>query len=216
MVAARHLLVSIALHAAVIGAAYCVVTMRRSDPPAEEEIVPIEVEMVEPAPVAARDDSTDECDTPEEHAEPEERDEPEKCDAPEKCNETVDCDAPEERDIPEERAEPEERDVPNRSCPLEQPQPAVVETAAEPIARVTPTYPRRARRRGVEGVVQVKMSVSAAGAASDAVVVSSSGSDDLDRAAVEAALGTRFRPGTRGGSAVSGEVVLTFDFRLTK
>lgn len=184
MVAARHLLVSIALHAAVIGAAYCVVTMRRSDPPAEEEIVPIEVEMVEPAPVAARDDSTDECDTPEEHAEPEERD------------------------------EPEDRDIPNRSCPLEQPQPAVVETAAEPIARVTPTYPRRARRRGVEGIVQVKMSVSAAGAASDAVVVSSSGSDDLDRAAVEAALGTRFRPGTRGGSAVSGEVVLTFDFRL--
>ncbi len=89
---------------------------------------------------------------------------------------------------------------------------------AQPIAgapgNVQPDYPEAARRRGVQGRVVVRAVVSTAGRTVSAGVAQSSGSEALDHAAVDAVLGYRFTPASRGGVAVQGVAELPFTFRL--
>lgn len=80
--------------------------------------------------------------------------------------------------------------------------------------RIVPVYPRRARRKGHEGVVTVEISVGADGKVDDVSVVASSGHPELDDAAVAAVRTASFAPATVGGVGVSGKLRLTFDFRL--
>ena len=58
-----------------------------------------------------------------------------------------------------------------------------------------PEYPAAARRRGIEGVVVVRIAVDMAGAAADCEVLHTSGSVLLDRAALDAARRWRFEHG---------------------
>ena len=87
---------------------------------------------------------------------------------------------------------------------------------SDPVAlnRITPVYPRSARRKGHEGVVTVEISVASDGAVSDVALVSSSGHRELDEAASSAARSAHFAPATDDGECVSGRLRLTFDFRL--
>ncbi|MGC2854993.1 energy transducer TonB [Novispirillum sp. DQ9] len=82
------------------------------------------------------------------------------------------------------------------------------------LGNAVPAYPRSARLAGQEGRVVLRVRVSAAGAAESVHVVTSSGADALDAAATRAVRGWRFRPATRGGAAVSGEVEVPVVFRL--
>lgn len=92
---------------------------------------------------------------------------------------------------------------------------AEVEDAdAEPIAIIKPKYPRRARQRGIEGDVRVKVLIAADATIRDVAVESSSGSSELDNAALEAARGTKFNSASHAGLPIEGEAVLTFNFRL--
>jgi protein TonB len=79
---------------------------------------------------------------------------------------------------------------------------------------VQPAYPDQARRRGIEGRVVVRATVSSAGRVLGAAVAQGSGSDALDRAALDAVRGYSFTPATRGGVAVDGVADLPFTFRL--
>ena len=87
---------------------------------------------------------------------------------------------------------------------------------SDPIAlnRIVPVYPRTARRKGHEGVVTVAISVAEDGVVAHAEVVSSSGYEELDAAALSAVRTARFAPATSDGVSVRGELRLTFDFRL--
>lgn len=77
-----------------------------------------------------------------------------------------------------------------------------------------PPYPQRARERGVEGKVGVKVWVAADGAVDRAEVVQSSGSDLLDQAAQESALEATFKPAIRGGVPAAAEKTMVVTFSL--
>jgi periplasmic protein TonB len=77
-----------------------------------------------------------------------------------------------------------------------------------------PEYPAAAQQRGFEGRVLLRVDVSAAGTPLDVKVVSSSGHDILDEAALRAVRTWRFVPATRGGTPVAGIVNVPVEFKL--
>ena len=77
-----------------------------------------------------------------------------------------------------------------------------------------PPYPQRARERGVEGKVGVKVWVAADGTVDRAEVVQSSGSELLDRAAEESALEATFKPALRAGVPAAAEKTMVVSFSL--
>ncbi len=79
----------------------------------------------------------------------------------------------------------------------------------------SPEYPRKARRRGLEGRVILRVVVDPAGKPARVEVSEGSGHGLLDRAAVRAVRRWRFTPARRNGRAVGGEVLVPVVFRLT-
>lgn len=77
-----------------------------------------------------------------------------------------------------------------------------------------PPYPQRARERGMEGKVGVKVWVAADGTVDRAEVVQSSGSELLDRAAEESALEATFKPALRAGVPAAAEKTMVVTFSL--
>lgn len=67
--------------------------------------------------------------------------------------------------------------------------------------RPPPDYPAAARRLGQEGVVELRVELSATGAVTELAVARSSGSSGLDRAALAAVRGWRCAPARIGGVA---------------
>lgn len=80
-----------------------------------------------------------------------------------------------------------------------------------------PEYPQTARVKGIEGTVVVKIEVLTNGKAGEIEVVASSGSDDLDRAALDAVKHWRFIPAKdrNSGHAVTCYTSVPIVFRLT-
>jgi len=77
-----------------------------------------------------------------------------------------------------------------------------------------PWYPRMARRRGMEGRVELRVRVGVSGAVTAIEILHSSGYRILDQAAVETVQGWRFEPARRGGEVRPGEVVVPIRFSL--
>lgn len=78
----------------------------------------------------------------------------------------------------------------------------------------SPRYPRLARARGWEGVVEVRLSVSATGAVVDARIETSCGYPLLDDAALEAVRKWRFQPATLAGIPIERELLHRVRFQL--
>jgi protein TonB len=72
---------------------------------------------------------------------------------------------------------------------------------AKPLYRQNPApaYPRKARRRGYEGIVMLKVLVDENGRVDDLMVLESSGHPILDRTALASVRKWLFEPGTEGG-----------------
>ena len=79
-----------------------------------------------------------------------------------------------------------------------------------------PEYPFRAMRTGETGTVLVRAVVGPDGAPTDVGVGRTSGSRDLDRAAVDAVRRWRFQPAVRDGQAVTASVDIPIDFTLER
>lgn len=77
-----------------------------------------------------------------------------------------------------------------------------------------PAYPERARRRGEQGRVLLRVDVTPDGVPSAVTVAQSSGYSSLDAAAREAVRQWRFVPATRGGRPVAAVALLPILFRL--
>ena len=115
-----------------------------------------------------------------------------------------------EPQIPEESA-PELLEAPQSSADTEH---AAVLSPPTALNRITPVYPRSARRKGREGRVTLDVRVSPEGNVADATIVETSGFADLDHAALDAASSARFAPATQDDAPIEGCVRLTFDFKL--
>lgn len=77
-----------------------------------------------------------------------------------------------------------------------------------------PDYPERARRQGREGRVLLRVLVDAQGRSRKVEIHSSSGSDELDRAAAEAIKRWRFHPTRHGERPVESWLRVPIEFRL--
>ncbi len=85
---------------------------------------------------------------------------------------------------------------------------------AEYLSNPPPAYPRRARRDGIEGTVMLKVLVTAAGVPGEVKVEASSGSDSLDRAALNAVRAWQFVPARRADEAIDAWIRVPVVFRL--
>ncbi len=79
---------------------------------------------------------------------------------------------------------------------------APADTEATPILRVPPIYPPRAVERGIEGWVDVRFTISPAGAVVDPVVVASHPSSVFNRAALRTIRKWKYRPKVVDGTGV--------------
>lgn len=77
-----------------------------------------------------------------------------------------------------------------------------------------PDYPYRARQRGWEGRVVLRVTIDGRGRPVDIDIATSSGHGILDRAAHQTVAGWTFRPATRDGRPVAGEAIVPIVFRL--
>ena len=95
------------------------------------------------------------------------------------------------------------------------PQPLVPDRAPIAATRTTPPYPIIARRMGWEGTVMLRLIVSVQGRVARADVVTSSGHDELDRAAREWVVAHwAYRPAIKDGSAIEAQVLTRVLFNL--
>jgi protein TonB len=89
----------------------------------------------------------------------------------------------------------------------------VATSQPQPIASPAPRYPAVALRRGDRGTVLVRAQIGVDGVPSEVTVGRSSGSRELDRAAVEAVRKWRFRPAMSGELPVSASVQIPINFQ---
>lgn len=85
---------------------------------------------------------------------------------------------------------------------------------ADYLSNPPPAYPRRARRDGIEGTVTLRVLVTATGVPGEVRVESSSGSDSLDRAALNAVRAWQFVPARRADEAIDAWIRVPVVFRL--
>jgi TonB family protein len=90
------------------------------------------------------------------------------------------------------------------------------DNAAPPtaVSPAHPVYPESARKAGVEGTPVVEITIGADGAVLACSLVTSSGNSLLDSAAMNAARGTKFAPGTRDGKPVEMKIKVPYRFKL--
>lgn len=129
--------------------------------------------------------------------------------------------APRQDETPSEEETPrlvERAPPPVPAAPVPAPAAAPIAASATPVPvqMPAPRYPAQAARRGVEGVVRVRVEVGADGVPTDVAVVEGSGTRELDRAALEAVRRWRFRPGVADGRPVPGSVVVPIEFSMRR
>jgi len=110
-----------------------------------------------------------------------------------------------------EQGEPDAQAVPV-VAPV--PAPAPVLVGAVRLDTPDPEYPRLSRRLWEQGSVELRVRVLADGSVGDVTVLSSSGFERLDRAAVEGVRAWRFRAATQDGVPHETDVVHRFTFQL--
>jgi protein TonB len=81
---------------------------------------------------------------------------------------------------------------------------------------VSPTYPFRAKRRGVEGKVVVRFLVDKQGRVSQSTVVRADPEGVFEQSALKAVRQWRFQPGTKDGRPVATWVQVPIRFELKR
>ena len=93
--------------------------------------------------------------------------------------------------------------------------PSPSQTPPQLLERSAPVYPAEALRNQEQGSVRLRISVAADGSVADVQVLESSHSRALDRAAMDAVRGWKFRPATHDGQPVASTLDVPVDFRLS-
>lgn len=84
-----------------------------------------------------------------------------------------------------------------------------------PLVRVEPQYPPQAARRGLEGWVHVRFTITTAGSIKDAVVVKSS-HGVFERPALQAVAKWKYQPQTKDGKPVEAQSETVLRFEMPK
>jgi len=103
---------------------------------------------------------------------------------------------------------PETSTAPAEASPTE------ADSQAQVIERSQPEYPIESLRAHEEGTVRLQVALDALGNVEDVRIASSSGSRDLDRAAIASVRGWHFRPARHAGEAITGMTEVSVDFRM--
>lgn len=117
-----------------------------------------------------------------------------------------------ERDVPIAREKPEE----NIGGTAVIPEPDATFSQARILRSAEPPYPFASIRRGEEGMVYVRIWLSASGRIDDAKIERSSGFANLDEAALKAVRTWRFAAAMSGGQGVNTSVIVPVKFELRK
>ena len=200
---------SIMFHAAVVGA----LVWRYTPDAHPQEPEPIYFEILEEALVdesAGEPENQVEAEPQEVEEDPPQAQEAVEQEVQEAIEAQVEGETAPEPEAPEVAA-PQPPEAPQSSADTEH---AAVVSPPTALNRITPVYPRSARRKGREGRVTLDVCVSPEGKVVDATVVASSGFADLDHSALDAASSARFAPATQDDTPIEGCVRLTFDFKL--
>ena len=89
-------------------------------------------------------------------------------------------------------------------------------TEAIPVKSIEPVYPFRARKKGLEGVVILNVTISKSGEPLFCSIADSSGYKDLDDAALDTVLSSFFQPGTINGEKIESSLRISIKFQLNK
>ncbi|MDR0673420.1 MAG: energy transducer TonB [Zoogloeaceae bacterium] len=92
--------------------------------------------------------------------------------------------------------------------------PVIPPSHAGYLSNPRPEYPARSRAQGEQGVVYLRVRVSAEGSAHSVTLNKSCGHERLDRAAIEAVWRWRFVPARQDGHPVAGLVIIPIRFDL--
>jgi len=83
------------------------------------------------------------------------------------------------------------------------------------MVKTAPIYPEEARKKGIQGEVQVQILVGADGIVKEATVISNkTGSKELEKAALDAVYKWKFNPGKLEGKPVQVHVIIPIKFKL--
>jgi protein TonB len=82
------------------------------------------------------------------------------------------------------------------------------------LKQVDPEYPREAQREGVEGSIELRLTVKADGKVADIEVVQADPADIFERAAISAVRRWRYEPRREDGVAVDSRTRVRLEFRL--
>ncbi|HER44052.1 MAG TPA: energy transducer TonB [Candidatus Eisenbacteria bacterium] len=82
------------------------------------------------------------------------------------------------------------------------------------IARTPPVYPYKAREKGIEGAVQIKLLVNLNGSVGQVIILDARPPGYFEDAVMKNAQNWKFAPGRIGGEAVTAWVVTTVRFQL--
>ena len=116
--------------------------------------------------------------------------------------------------------------TPAVSAPVQPAKPAPVKAEIAPapveapkfnaayLSNPAPVYPRRSRMLEEEGIVKLRVHVSAAGKALSVQLFKSSGFSRLDDAALTAVRNWRFVPAKQGNQSIEGWVIVPVSFKL--
>jgi protein TonB len=89
-----------------------------------------------------------------------------------------------------------------------------LDTQPEAIVRLQPPYPYRARERGIQGIVQVKLLVNQDGSVGEVVVVNARPEGVFEETVLETVPKWRFSPGQIAGEPVAAWVVTNVRFEF--
>jgi periplasmic protein TonB len=101
--------------------------------------------------------------------------------------------------------------------PIEQPlifNAAELDQAPQTLVRVPPIYPFKARERGVEGVVQVKLLVNMDGTVGDVQILDATPAGIFEDAVQKTVPRWKFKPGRLDGQAVNAWIITSVRFDL--
>ncbi len=107
---------------------------------------------------------------------------------------------------------PAVRPAPSLAVPAPR-SPIVPDSQPRLLRHASPVYPDSLRAGGIGGTVFVRLSVNAQGTVTEATVTQSSGTDDLDAAALDAVGHWFYEPAYQDGKAVPAQVMARIDFR---
>lgn len=92
----------------------------------------------------------------------------------------------------------------------------MMDSPPQPISKSEPVYPSRLLSKGIGGKVVVAVVVDNSGKVTSARVRTSSGSRDLDDAALKAVRKWKFQPAVRGGKKVKATALVPFNFEVKR